>query len=490
MKHKSYLIIFIILFLNLFCTNSSKDNSTILIELGSKKITSQDILQRAELTVRPGNIKTLNAILNNLIVEKLFAIEAGDTNILSNNESFRSYIKGLKEQKMRELLYERIAVHKVKLDPDEIQTYYNLSQRVYHTEFFTVNNSQLIEKINNRIQKNSESRNKIFEEIAQTGIGSEHVIKWKDHDHDEIHGALFSKPLNVGHVLGPIRLSNDQSIMIKITNISIYPVIGQEDAMLRMNEVKEKLNEIKAKSYWNTYKKELMQGKQIKFEKNIFNQIVNLYLAANKELKESSLPGSLNSDKDHSDYLSSLKQIDELLDQPFFKVDNQVWTVEDFKKAIMSHPLVYRQKQIPPSEFAMSFKIAIADLITDHYLNQEAYRKSLDKNYRVKKKAELWSDALIAKYHLDKYMDSNVCNYTNKQNSNYVKLKTLDAYLHSLSKKYESQIKINTEAFKEIQLTEIPLFAIRPGLPYPVVVPEFPNYMTADTLLFNSYKSF
>jgi hypothetical protein len=78
-----------------------------LAKIGSKEITVEDFLYRSEFTVRPARIKNKNITLNNLISEKILAIEAEHRNTnLFKNPVFLGNIKGIKEQLMREKLYE------------------------------------------------------------------------------------------------------------------------------------------------------------------------------------------------------------------------------------------------------------------------------------------------------------------------------------------------------------------------------------------------
>ena len=59
-------------------------------------------------------------ILNNLIAEKLLALESENIIASKNIASLDSYLKGRKEQAMRQLLYFKHAFSKVELS-DEIQ---------------------------------------------------------------------------------------------------------------------------------------------------------------------------------------------------------------------------------------------------------------------------------------------------------------------------------------------------------------------------------
>ena len=86
-------------------------NDVVLTKISDKEITVDDFLNRSEFTTRPARFKNKNTSLNNLISEKILAIEAEKSNTsLLQNPVFLGKLKGIKEQLMREKLYELKAV--------------------------------------------------------------------------------------------------------------------------------------------------------------------------------------------------------------------------------------------------------------------------------------------------------------------------------------------------------------------------------------------
>ena len=486
-------ILFTLLLSSFFisCTKkkSIEFDTPVIATVGDKVITQRDLRARAELTVRPGNIRTPNAVLNNLIVEKLFSLEAGDTCQLENNPVFQAHIKGIKEQAMREQLYEKIAVSTVSVDTSEVLDTYKLSQRVYDLEFFTINDPDLTQKIQSRLEEKPESSTEIFDELRTSGVLGEQSVKWRDPEGDEIHTALFSGLLDVGEVVGPIKLSRNQSILMKVKDYKIEPVIGPEEQQMRWREVRAKLIDLQARSTWNQYKAGIMGGKRMDFDKDMFTKIVDWYLAANQNQDEAEISDKLSQEKE-SRNLKAPTELDDFLDHSFFKIDDEVWTVGDFKEAIASHPLVYPQKDVRPRQFPDLFREAVADLMVDHFLNQEAYKRDLEKNQEVQREGELWSDSFKARYHLESYLKKIKIGELQKQDPSYKGGRAIDEYVSVLKEKYKDQIRVDKETLAQIELTNVPLFAMRQGMPYPIVVPGFPPFLTADTLIFDQPLTF
>ncbi len=468
------------------CTKKAKTPEVpIVATVGSKVITLDDVRFRANLTIRHPRIKTLNAVLNNLIAEKIFVLEEGKDSPYTKGKGFQAYIKGIREQAMREELYKELAVKSVKIDTAELRTAFRLSQRSYDVDFFTINNPEINAQVEKRLEKDPGARSAIFDEIKELGQSGVQTVKWDQDNNDNVFLAMYSRPFDVGDVIGPVRIGPTQTIMIRIKNVQIEPTLGPEGQQLREIEVKKKLTDIKAKMWWEVYKINMMRGKAILFEKDVFNKIVDWYINANLDQDENKIGDPSNRPKDAPVQLQAPEQLNAMLDQPFFKIDGQTWTVGDFKQAMLSHPLVYDRQAIRPNEFAGQFKRAIAGLVVDQYLNKAAYKRGLDKNSEVQHTGELWSDALIAHHHFENYLKKINIKKLQEQDPSYLGMRAVDEYLNDLNLKYKGKVHINKDVLSQIKLVNIPIVAMRYGMPYPVVEPTFPQYSTGDTLVFS-----
>ena len=480
-----------LLFLMLFAlgtTCSEKQaadpNNPILATVCDRTITAKDFQSRAELTVRPGNIRTNKAVLNNLIAEKLMAIEAGDTCALARNPVFKAYIQGIQEQNMREALYEKVALNTIWISPEDLKKSFNLSKRVYDLEFFTINNPSITEEIETRLKANPDEKEKIFDEISERWETGIQTIIFHDPEHDSIHTALFSEPLETGQVIGPVHLDKSQSIMMRIKEVKIQPVIGPEEQAIRLKQVEEKVREIRSRAAWKQYKKKLMSGKQIRFFRESFDRIIAWYKAMTPDPDAVKNMSNPDSTENPPAQFNIPAQLDEILDQPFLSVGNEQWTVRDFKQAIMSHPLVYDKKAVNTNNFEWHFQKAVADLVVDHFLNQEAYKHNLDDHERVKRRSEQWTDSYLARYQLENHLKKKNLAELKKQDPSYKGPRILNEYLLELKHQYQDHIQIDTEALDRLSLTNTQIYAYQPGMPYPAAVPSFPNLSSADTLIF------
>jgi hypothetical protein len=456
--------------------HKEKPDETILARIGDKDISIKEFLWRSELTIRPSNFKSKKTTLNNLISEKILALEAQRDKKLSKNPVLLGAIKGIKEQAMRSSLYKEVAYDKVQLDSNEISKVYKLSQREYELEFYTIRNKAIVQKIETLVDSLPGISDKIFSDLADiAGEKPVHKVAYKDQDDEVIQQALYSNPLKLGSTIGPLKLSNGEYIIMKVLNWTDYPVIGYEDQRIRWNKVKEKIHQAKANQLWRAYRTDLMQGKKIEFNEQTFKAVAKLVM---QKYLNDAVQDSLNYQL--RDLPSAVAEIDP--QAPFFTADDTAWSVDDFKQEILSHPLVFRTKYLDQNNFNHQFQLAIVDLMRDHYLTREAYRKSLDDSPEIARTAEMWQDAYLAvqqeKNIIDSARQQGLINTNNPEGTRIY----WESYVRDLQKKYSASVYINGDALDKISLTKIDLIALQPGLPYPVMMPNFPTFIGSDNL--------
>jgi hypothetical protein len=477
LDQKIFFLLLALLFLQLPLVRS-QTNEKVLAKVGEKEITVQDFLQRSELTIRPNNFKSKNATLNNLISEKILALEAEQSNTsLFQNPIFLGKLKGIKEQLMREKLYEFEAAGKVVLDSSEVYQKYKTSVREYEVEFYVIGNDSASEAIGETLKRYSDSSDSIFKNL-ENKIGKKPVkkVKYLDPDDKNITEALFSSLLDTGVVVGPIKLLNGDHILMRVNNWKDEILFSGEDQRIRWNKVAEKIHQAKSLDLWNKYMLEVMKGKKIDYNEEVFFKLADYayqyYLNTNQSIDSVELR------------LTEIPKLEEAVNQksPFFTIDGNVWTVEDFKEELVSHPLVYRARFADQKTFNKQFLNAIADMVRDYYLNKEAYKLSLDTLKDINKTVGIWRDSYLAvnqeKNILDSALEKGIVN----NEDNIGKLYYWESYLTSLQKKYSDSIELDYKEFNKIKLTKIDFVGFKPGVPFPSIVPGFPVLISSENL--------
>jgi hypothetical protein len=479
MKNRRYLIIAIpivvvVCFLIVFIHDSADE--TILVKIGDKEITVKEFLLRSELTIRPNNFKNKQTTLNNLISEKILALESDPKEVQAQNPVFQLKLKGIQEQLMRDKLYYEVAFDNVELDSHDVNMNCRLSMREYALEFFTINSAVLAKKIESTLDSLPERADDMFNEVeAILGKRPIHTIRYTDPDDEGIHEALFTRPVKLGEIIGPKKLGNGDYIIMKVVNWVDFPLVNAEDQNLRLKKVKEKMHRSKAGKLWRSYQASVMRGKRIEFNKQSFRLLSNLAISnyISPDTQDSLYTRITDIPLDES-------EID--LTAPFFTIDDEQWTIDDFRSALMSHPLVFRTNNLNENNFNEQFKLAVVDMIRDHYLTREAYKRSLDKAADVKKSVDMWKDAYLAYDQKRRIMTSALEQGIIRNSDKPGMLTYWQSYLRDLQTKYSQEIRVNDDVFNSISLTNIDFYAIRPGVPYPIAVPGFPTLISSQDL--------
>ena len=478
----SKLLLIILLFFALFINGTSQnrplDSSQIVAQIGNKTITVEDFLQRSELTVRPVYLKDKNTAINNLIAEKTLALEAeGSATEFLNKPGIAGKLRGIKEQMMREALYYEVAFNKAQVDTTEINKVYRSSMREYELEFYVLKSKDLAQKVQTVLDSMPELTDKMFEEFAGA-IDKKpvHRINYNDNEDDVIHKALYSELLDTGTVLGPLRLNDGNYIIMKVTDYIDYPLISSEDQRLRWNKVQNKLHQAAASKLWQEFQADLMRGKKVEFDPNSFEVLKNL---AFEMYLSSDATDSINFQI--AEIVPSKPEINP--NAPFFRIDDQTWTIDDFKRELLAHPLIFRTRNLTKDNFAEQFKLAVVDLIRDYYLTQESYKRGLDQSPEIDRTLAIWQDALIAQNQIKTVLKEAVSNgIINDDPEELAKYR--ETYIKKLQAKYSSNIRINLKVYEQISLNKVDFFAYRPGMPHPTTIPAFPVLIQSGDLTY------
>ena len=111
-----------------------------------------------------------------------------------------------------------------------------------------------------------------------------------------------------------------------------------------------------------------------------------------------------------------------------------------FKTEILSHPLVFRKPDLDQSEYLQQFRLAVIDLVRDHYLTKEAYAKNFDQLDSIQKNVSMWKDAYLAIEHRSKVLSRQKEKLQADQPSgNFHKL--MNPYITDLKNKYQDEIE-------------------------------------------------
>lgn len=459
----------------------------IIARIGDRDISVYEFIRRAEYTIRPvycrGNSYIdKKIVLNSLIAEKLYALEA-DT-IMIHNEAFQDYIKGRREQAMRQVLFHTQAFQKIKVDSQEIKPVFRMAGREYDISFISFPDAETAERFGNDIRKNEIQFEDFFRYQGITDI-PKRKIKLKPETHPDIFHALFTQPVSKGDVIGPLNPEANNYLFIRIDGWVDRPAVTDGQIRQRWADASEYVHNQKALIIWQAYKTQVMRGKNIEFNEKAFYPLSELFYQLyfkSPRVQQQELKQQLWEDQKTTVPQLFFDNVKNILDEPFYMVDGRTYTVRDFKKLYASHPLVFRKPAMSQSEFPEQFKLAVVDLVMDLYLSQNAYEMGLENSVLVKRNVSMWRDAMLAIMKKHQILEKK--NLWQDFERDYLKTinSYLNAYTDSLQYKYQHMIEIDTDTFEEINITRIDMMVHQPNVPYPAIVPGFPLITTDNKL--------
>lgn len=476
----------------LACTKKPTDISpeNTLAKIGNRIISIGEFIRRSEYTPRPQYCRGDNYIhkkivLNSLIAEKLLAIEAGEDKELAQNASFQAYIKGRKEQAMRQWLYYEGAYKQVKLDSSEIMRMFELAGRSYDILHYSMPDSTIANYVQNKLNKQGYS----FEDIYREHFGEDSIprrtVSWSIQENPAILTSLFSSNPSVEEVLGPLETGDGSFLVMKVLGWRNRVAISDTDIEQRWRGVVDVLRREQAEKRYKNFASKVMRGKAIEFFEQTFyayaDRAEDFYLKPQEEKEK--VIGEAIWDWERETPLRTPAPFDpEFKNAPFFSLDGQIWSVGDVERLMKSHPLVFRKRRMSRNEFPEQFKLAVVDMMRDFYLTQEAHKRGYDKVPAVKLNTEMWRDHYRALNHRNRFLKTS--GFDRDFGENYMQAieEYLNPYVDRLQDKYSSIIEINVDQFEKIELTHIDMLVTQRHVPYPVMIPSFPILTTDNRL--------
>ena len=475
-------ILFIALLSFYTCSKEDKDTprssieipeDNIIAKVVDRIITVDEFIKRAEYTVRPAycrgdNIIHKKIILNSLIGEKLLSLETMD---ISLSPHLVKYLKGRKEQAMRELLFYEKGYKDVQIPLETLDQFSSTTDRNYKVLFCRLPDPMIVNEILHFMEQGFS-----YEEIFDAAFGLDSIpersVDFFSEEDSHIIEKIFSEKLEKDEVLPPFKANDGSYLWIKVKGWTKTPAITASSQKVIRQDIDEKLNRLKAVQKYNEYTAELMSGKKMNLIEPAFSRFLevasNYYLGSVNDNKLIEAIWNIDEEIDGKPDFAAMESYDEKT--PFMYFDERTWSIGEIQELIDSHPLVFRKKRIKKNEFPEQLKYALADLMRDHYLTAEAYKMGYEKNNSVLLEEYLWEDHLYASLKKEQILEEKGLSIENDEDH----LNVMDDYIGMLQKKYSGQITINFRQFNKINLSHIDMFTLKPSAPYSHPVPSFP----------------
>ena len=455
-------LILIILLSIYGCTNDNFytiNESEILAKIGDKIITINDFIKRSEYNVRPnycnGNsIEAKQIILNSLIAEKLIAIN--DTTDLE--ESHLQILQGRKEQKMREVFYNRDIYNKVKLDSIELQKVYVNSQKNFKISYITLPEKETLEEIKNSLKDSIFTFEEVVKNLYHVNEIPTRNINFKEHVNENTYRNFFSNEIQLGQIYGPIFVDDYYSLFrvddwVETRNIS--EIQRNND----LSNLKKSVKDLKAKIDYRLFVNSIMQGKNLRLHSENFDK-----LAINIDTEIGKLPMD-KSEIEIRDISKNKKYSKNmLLDDIIFNISDKDWTLRDLNNLIILDPINIKRSQ-NKNNLKRKIKNLIIKKLETYYITQVAYDL-------VNQEKTIWTDYIKSSQVISNLINSSGEKFIGTDNKFFNEI--LNPLFDSLIEEYSDIVKVNINYFTDINISSIDMHAFFKQQSHSLVVPLFP----------------
>ncbi len=473
------------------CESETVPAGEILAKIGDRVITKEDFMRRSEYTIRPDYCSGTNyihrkIILNSLVSEKLLALEHPDSPIKADSD-FNAYIQGRQEQTMRQWLFKKQAFDAVVIDTSELKRSNRLASRTYNIQFVSLPDSNAAKAWNAATIDGYD-----FETMARSLSGSDSIpeksLTWFDREDINIRSAIFDGNHQKGAEIGPLALEDGQYIVLKLEGWVDRPAVTELSKKQQWEDVQTRLIEVQADDIYKRYVGTIMADKEMNLNRDVFKSYsarsAQLYLRSAEDKKKMLNRAVWNAEEQV--FTESLNDLPGGIpgDALLFDVNGEAWTIDRFEAYLKKHPLVFRSKTMSQREFPEQLKYAMADMVRDYYLTEEAYRLGYDEVTNVVQSTQMWEDHYVSRQSRNDYLRSAMDSLSDslKLNETDILETYMDPYMDSLQNKYSDVISINTDLFEDIELSNIPMMVSNRNVPFPLSVPAFPRLTTDNKL--------
>tara|TARA_B100001142_G_scaffold72792_1_gene73481 strand:+ start:53 stop:1402 length:1350 start_codon:yes stop_codon:yes gene_type:complete len=445
------ILIIYILFQLILC------NQDTLILVSNKVITKNDFMRRAEYSIRPGYCKSnedidKKIILNSLIAEKLFAIENLEDTLINKKTS--NFINGIKEQMMRKLMLEEHINKNLHIDDSSINNLYSQSQFEYQINFITLKPHQ-IKKIDTQ---------ETFEEISQklNIVPSSKNITFFTCSNNTVWNFFYNQNvIKNGDLIGPLSLSSNDLIMIKVLKKKRNIIIGADNQKRYYSEVKKHYIEFESSKIRADFISNIMSKKKLEFRKKSFINFANYY-------------------QDKSNTTINFQDV-------LFQINGQNWTIKDVQDIIKSRPILFRDSYSNEEDFYQEFKLALVDVIRDYFITNKAYEENYENHITVINEIDIWLDYALAVDKKNKVLNNNI--NSKKYSNDYDLIENIiKPEMEILFNKYSEEIIVDVDMLDNIKLSSIDMIGTNIKKPYQLIVPPFPMLTTKNKINYGVKK--
>ncbi|MCX8056700.1 MAG: peptidylprolyl isomerase [Ignavibacteria bacterium] len=373
-------------------TISAQQKDSVLVEIGNKVITVDEFVTRFEFTPWPRrNIRFIDdelklEFLKTLIAEKLLSIYGNEIKIDTSFDLNQAF-KNLEKMIVRDALYRKEILSKVKIDQKELNNAFAKSQiTIYARYIFDTDSSEIFS---------------VYKDLIN-GANFDSILISKKINDDQLapmeitYGTLIEDFENVIYVTEPGEFtiplkSNLGYYIFKVDSSRMNIAMGPKELNDAARKAEKILKQRIEEKLYNEYFKKFFSKKRGEADGDVFWTMVDVVTKRFKYKFENQSPIRNN------EYIidpEDIRQIENDLgdkkDLILIKMDKRNVPIKEFLRAILFKGFTVTDSS--ERHIASKLNRAIKNFLEDEYLAEEGYRQGLHLKPEVKKDIEMWRD--------------------------------------------------------------------------------------------------
>jgi hypothetical protein len=267
--------------------------------------------------------------------------------------------------------------------------------------------------------------------------------------------------IKTGDLIGPILLSDNESILIKVLKKKRNIVIGTANQKTRLSDVRNHYIKFKSSKIRQDFVSNIMSNKNLEFRKESLITFANYY--------QKKLDTEINSQA------------------ILFKLNGTDWTIKEMQNIIKTRPILFRESHSNRENFYQEFKLALVDIIRDYFITNKAYKENYQNHPEVINEINIWTDYALAIDKKNKIINNNMD--SKKYSHNYDLIENiLKPEIEKLFNKYSDEITVDVDMLDSIKLSSIDMIGVNIKKPYQLIVPPFPMLTTKNKINYGVKK--
>ncbi len=326
--------------------------------------------------------------LDYLIEQKLFAQQAEALG-LDAEEPVAGILQANREKEMIKELYRQEVASRVTITEEEYRAAYQRAKKKVKLEFVYTPDSSRAALYAGKLLTTPMEQLPLYSPADQKGTTP--LFSFGDMA-PEVEAVAFD--MEPGEVRGPIRVKG-RFMVIKLIDGEVDKFLSETDFAQQKSKIHKVLFERRARRISREYLHRVLRNKGVHINPPVFRALQEQFSRVmHNKTSDTPFPIYLND----QELDRARTQLEDLRDAVLVTFKGGEFTVGDFLRHLWYTPSSVR----PQVNLAPQLKKAIAVMVRNYYLAQEAYRRGLDRSPRVAYEVQAENDRVLAEYYLKK----------------------------------------------------------------------------------------